>query len=70
MKSIHPNVKKVNNNEIAEFVTALVACNLLLWPGEADVMARNVNRQHPDYGFMRDVVATRAAHKKFGPKGE
>jgi hypothetical protein len=69
MKSIHPNVKKVNN-EIAEFVTALVACELLLWPGEADVIARNVNRKQPDYGFMRDVVATRAAHKKFMGKGE
>lgn len=68
MDILIPNVKKANI-EIAKFIAALVNYKLLLWPGEADIIARNVNRKHPDYGFMRDVVATRAAHKKFGPKG-
>lgn len=58
------------NIEIAEFIETLVKCKLLLCIGEANVIALIAHRKYPDYGFMRDVVATRAAHKKYGPTEE
>lgn len=54
--------------EIAEFIETLVNCKLLLCIGEANVIALVARRKYPDYGFMRDVAATRAAHKKYGAK--
>jgi hypothetical protein len=54
--------------EIEKFIESLVNCNLLLTFGEGVVIAKNANRYRPDYEFMADIIATRAAHKKFGPE--
>lgn len=56
---LHPEIKK--------FIAALTAAGILVDPGEGHVIAKNANRYRPDYGFMADVVATRAAHRKYGP---
>jgi hypothetical protein len=55
--------------EIEKFITALVAAGLLSNFGEGMVIAKNVNRVRPSYGFMAGVAANRAAHKKYGAKG-
>jgi hypothetical protein len=60
-------MKLETHPEIEKFIAALTAAGLLSDPGEGLVLAKNANRYRPDYGFMVDVVATRAAHKKFGP---
>lgn len=56
---LHPEIKK--------FIITLVAAGLLSNFGEGLVIAKNVNRVRPSYGFMADVAATRMAHKKYGP---
>jgi hypothetical protein len=62
-------VKTETHPEIAKFIETLVDAGLLAGVNEGIVLAKNIDRHRPDFGFMADVVGTRAAHKKYGSTG-